>query len=38
MHHDHVIEQLIEDELNRQRHGLELIASGNANHGFLSYE
>lgn len=29
MHRDHVIEQLLEDELNRQRHGLELIASEN---------
>ena len=29
MHRDHVIEQLLEDELYRQRHGLELIASEN---------
>ena len=29
MQHDYAIEQLLKDELNRQRHGLELIASEN---------
>lgn len=29
MHRDHAIDQLLTEELNRQRHGLELIASEN---------